>query len=145
MRKKALDDLWSINCINVCICGYNCCQTGGIELSKCVYLASMGVQIEHINWWLFTEYDVAWGILKFQCKTWEFRATSYSVNNHQNAYLMIMSAKTLATTSQNCKNLCFSQSKMISMVVMSAETLATTSQNCKNLCFSQLKMIYMEV
>ena len=33
--------------MNVCICGYNFCQTGGIELSKCVYLASMGVQIEH--------------------------------------------------------------------------------------------------
>ena len=31
--------------------------------------------------WLFTEYDVAWGILKFQCKTWEFRITSYSVNS----------------------------------------------------------------
>ena len=26
---------------------YNCCQTRGIELSKCVYLASMGVKIEH--------------------------------------------------------------------------------------------------
>ena len=32
--------------------------------------------------WLFTEYDVARGILKFQWKTWEFRATSYSVNGH---------------------------------------------------------------
>ena len=30
----------------VCICGYTCCQTG-IELSKCVYLASMGVKINH--------------------------------------------------------------------------------------------------
>ena len=30
---------------------------------------------------MFTEYDVARGILKFQCKTWEFRATSYSVNS----------------------------------------------------------------
>ena len=36
-----------------------------------------------INQWLFTQYDVARGILKFQCKTWEFRATSYSVNNHR--------------------------------------------------------------
>ena len=26
-------------------CGYNCCQTGGIEVSS--YLASMGVKIEH--------------------------------------------------------------------------------------------------
>ena len=31
--------------------------------------------------WLFTEHDVARGILKFQCKTWEFLATSYSVNS----------------------------------------------------------------
>ena len=31
--------------------------------------------------WLFTEYDVARGILQFQCKTWEFRAASYSVNS----------------------------------------------------------------
>ena len=32
----------------------------------------------------FTEYmyDVARGILKFKCKTWECRATSYSVNSH---------------------------------------------------------------
>ena len=30
---------------------------------------------------LFTEYDVARGILKLLCKTWEFRATSYSVNS----------------------------------------------------------------
>ena len=25
-----------------------CCQTDGTELSKCVYLASMGVKMEHI-------------------------------------------------------------------------------------------------
>ena len=31
---------------------------------------------------MFTEYDVARGILKLQCKTREFRATSYSVNKH---------------------------------------------------------------
>ena len=31
--------------------------------------------------WLFTEYDVARGIPKFQYQTWEFRATSYSVNS----------------------------------------------------------------
>ena len=29
---------------NRCILGYNCCQTG-MELSKCVYLAFMGVKI----------------------------------------------------------------------------------------------------
>ena len=37
--------------------------------------------------WLFTEY-VAWGILKCQCKTWGFRATSYSVNSQ--AVIMIL-------------------------------------------------------
>ena len=31
--------------------------------------------------WLFTEYDVARGILKIQCKTWKFRAMSYSINS----------------------------------------------------------------
>ena len=31
----------------VCIRVYKCCQTG-IELSKCVYLACMGVKINHI-------------------------------------------------------------------------------------------------
>ena len=45
-----------------------------------------------------TEYDVARGILKFQCKTWEVRATSYSVNskaiidrsiNEQNIFLLM--------------------------------------------------------
>ena len=30
---------------------------------------------------MFTVYDVARGILKLQCKPWEFRATSYSVNS----------------------------------------------------------------
>ena len=24
------------NCMNVCIRGYNCCQTGGIEVSSCL-------------------------------------------------------------------------------------------------------------
>ena len=36
-----------------------------------------------INRWLLTEYEVARGILKFQCKTWKFRVTSYSVNSHR--------------------------------------------------------------
>ena len=35
MKKKTLDYLRSISCINVCIRGYNCCQTGGIEVSSC--------------------------------------------------------------------------------------------------------------
>ena len=35
----------------------------------------------HTVAWLFTEFDVQRGILKFQYKTWEFRATSYSVNS----------------------------------------------------------------
>ena len=30
---------------------------------------------------MFTEYDIAREIQKFQFKTWEFRATSYSVNS----------------------------------------------------------------
>ena len=30
---------------------------------------------------MFTEYDVAQGIVKFQFKTWGFRATLYSVNS----------------------------------------------------------------
>ena len=48
----------------------------GIELSKCVYLASMGVKIEH----------------------------TVGVQNNfffQNAYLMVMSAETLATVKVN--------------------------------------------
>ena len=46
----------------------------GIELSKCVYLASMGVKIEHT--------------VGFQNKDFFF----------QNVYLMVMSEETLATT-----------------------------------------------
>ena len=34
--------LCSFDCINACVRGYNCCQTG-IELSKCVYLASITI------------------------------------------------------------------------------------------------------
>ena len=44
--KKILDYFRSINCTTVSIHGCNCCRTG-IELSKCVYLASMAVKIEH--------------------------------------------------------------------------------------------------
>ena len=57
--------------MNVSIHG--CCQTGGIELFKCVYLASMGVKIER----------------------------TVGVQNKdflQNAYLMVMSTETLAAT-----------------------------------------------
>ena len=50
-----------------------CCQTGGIELSQCIYLASMGVKMEHT--------------VGVQSKDF-----------FQNAYLMVMSAETLATT-----------------------------------------------
>ena len=46
MKKKILDYFQSINCINVSIHGCNCCKTG-IEVSKCVYLASMAVKLEH--------------------------------------------------------------------------------------------------
>ena len=45
-NKKTLDYLWSINYINVCIRGYKCHQTA-IESSNVVYIASMGVKIEH--------------------------------------------------------------------------------------------------
>ena len=50
MKNKILDYFQSINCINVSIHGGNCCKTGiatGIAVSKCVYLASMAVKIEH--------------------------------------------------------------------------------------------------
>ena len=57
---------------NVCIRGYNCCQTG-IKLSKYVYLASMSVKIE----------DTV-GIQNQDC--------------FQNAYLMVMPAETWDTT-----------------------------------------------
>ena len=60
--------------MDACIHGYNCCQTGGIELSKCVYLASMGVKIEHT--------------VGVQNKDFFF----------QNEYLMVMSTETLVTT-----------------------------------------------
>ena len=45
MQKKILDNFQSINRINVSIHGFNCCKTG-IEVSKCVQLASMAVKIE---------------------------------------------------------------------------------------------------
>ena len=45
MKKKILGYFQSINCINVSIHDCNCCKTG-IEVSKCVYLASMAVKIE---------------------------------------------------------------------------------------------------
>ena len=43
-EKEDLDYFRCINCINVCIRGYNCCQTG-IGSSKYVDFASMGVKI----------------------------------------------------------------------------------------------------
>ena len=45
MKKKNLDYFRSINCRNVCILAYYCCQTG-IEVSKCVYLASTALKLE---------------------------------------------------------------------------------------------------
>ena len=45
MEKMIFDYFRSINCINVSIHGCNCCDTG-IDVSKCVYLASMTVKIE---------------------------------------------------------------------------------------------------
>ena len=61
--------------MDVFIRGYNCCRTGGVELTKCVYIASMGVKIEHT--------------VGVQNKDFFF---------FQNAYLMVMSTETLATT-----------------------------------------------
>ena len=62
--------------MNVWIHGYNCCQTGGIELFKCVYLASIGAKIERTvgvqNIFFFFFF--------------------------QNAYLMVMCTETLAAT-----------------------------------------------
>ena len=46
MKKKNLDYLRNINCRNVCILAYYCCLTG-IEVSKCVYLASTALNLEH--------------------------------------------------------------------------------------------------
>ena len=46
MKKKILDYFQSINGIHVSIHGCNCCQTG-IDVSKCVYLASMVVKLVH--------------------------------------------------------------------------------------------------
>ena len=45
MKKKNLDYFGSINCRNVCILAYYCCQTG-IDVSRCVYLASMALNLE---------------------------------------------------------------------------------------------------
>ena len=42
------------------------------------YLWEYTINIFNKVVWLFTEYDVARGILKVECKTWEIRATSYS-------------------------------------------------------------------
>ena len=72
-KKKLLDYLRSISCINVCIRGYNCCQTS-IELSKCIYLASIGVKIQ----------------LAVKIKTFFFFFL-------QNAYLMVMPTETWPT------------------------------------------------
>ena len=41
---------------------------------------------------LFTEYDVARGILNFQRKTWEFRAMSYSTNSQAIFYISEVSS-----------------------------------------------------
>ena len=62
--------------------GCNCCQTG-IELSKCVYLASMGVKINHTV-----------GGKNQEC--------------FQNAYLMVMPVETWGTTKEKiAKNYVF--------------------------------------
>ena len=69
-------------CINVCIRCYNCFQSG-IELSKCIYLASMGVKLNHT------------------------RAGAVKIKNFyfQNAYLMVMPVETWATTKEKNANI----------------------------------------
>ena len=47
-----------------------------VYLNKCVYAFVLCTVAS-----MFTEYDIAREIQKFQFKTWEFRATSYSVNS----------------------------------------------------------------
>ena len=86
MKKKTLHYLWSINCINVCIRGYNCCQTG-IELSKCVYLASMGVKINHT-------------------------VGGQNQEIFQNAYLMVMPVKHGSHPKKKLRNLMFCPLKL---------------------------------
>ena len=51
------------------------------DFLKMMFTVTTNVYICFPVAWLFTEYEVALGILSFQCKTWEFRATSYSVNS----------------------------------------------------------------
>ena len=46
MKKKILDYFQSINCINLSVRCCNCCKAGS-DVSKCVYLASMVVKLEH--------------------------------------------------------------------------------------------------
>ena len=74
--------------MNVCIHGYNCCQTGGIELFKCVYLASMGVKIEH---------TVGVQNKDFFSKCISDGHVYRNIGRNQ---------------SQNCENVCFSPSKL---------------------------------
>ena len=75
-------------CIYGCIRGYNCCQTGS-ELSKCVYLASMGVKINQTtggqNQRSFSKLHISWS-----CQS-----------------------KHGPQPRQNCENLCFCLSKRI--------------------------------
>ena len=75
--------------MNICICGYNCCQTGGIELSKCVYLASMGVKIEPT--------------VGVQNKDFFFSKCISDGHVYRNID---------HNERQNCENLCFSRSKL---------------------------------
>ena len=54
---------------------------GLIDFLKMMFTVTTNVYICFTVAWLFTEYEVARGILSFQCKTWEFRGTSYSVTS----------------------------------------------------------------
>ena len=77
-----------VNQAKICIRGHNCCQTGGIELSKCVYLTSMGVKIER---------TVGVQSKDFFSKCISDGHVYRNIGHNQ---------------SKNCENLCFSPSKL---------------------------------
>ena len=86
--KKILDYFQSINCINVTIRGCNCCKTG-IAVSKCVYLASMAVKIEHT-------------------------VAGHNQNILQQCIFDVHASRSMgAQHGKNCQNICFCPSKLI--------------------------------
>ena len=72
------------------------------------YLLNGNIVHKHTEAWLFTEYDVARGILKFRCKTWEFRGTSYSVTSQAIIlkYYRILQKKYASGNTYYCLQMC---------------------------------------